>query len=104
MDPGPEGPHRRGGTPLDDNVGGLHEEGAQVFVTALGDSAELGAIAGRLLLGDEAEPGSEVTSLLEAAASTDGCHHRTGDDGADTRHGHQALAGGIVLGEGLDLG
>ena len=28
VDPGPKGPHRRGGTPLDDNVGGLHKEGA----------------------------------------------------------------------------
>jgi hypothetical protein len=24
VDPGPEGRHRRGGMPLDDNVGGLH--------------------------------------------------------------------------------
>src|SRR5262245_4675990 len=52
LDPGPESPHRRGGTSLDDNVGGLHKKGAQVLVAALRDPAELGAIAGRLLLGD----------------------------------------------------
>ena len=59
--------HRRGGPPLEDDVGGLHKEGAQVLVATLGDPAELGAIAGRLLLGDEAEPGGEVATLLEAA-------------------------------------
>ena len=84
-------------------MSGLHEEGAQVLVAALGDAAELGAIAGRLLLGDETEPGGEVASLLEAAAGTDRCHHRAGDDWADTRHGHQALAGRVVLGEALNL-
>jgi hypothetical protein len=62
----------------------------------------------RLLLGDEAEPRGEVPPLLEAAAGTDGCHHRAGDDRADTRHGHQALAGGIVrslhgLSDGLSI-
>src|SRR5215470_13430553 len=50
VDPGQQDAPRRGGTPLEDDVGGLHEERAQVLVAALGDPAELGAIPGRLLL------------------------------------------------------
>jgi aspartate aminotransferase-like enzyme len=34
---------------LENGMGSLHEEGAQVLVAALGDFTELGAIAGRLL-------------------------------------------------------
>ena len=56
VDPGQQDACRGGGTPLEDDVGGLHEERAQVLVAALGDAAQLGAIAGRLLLRDEAEP------------------------------------------------
>jgi AraC family transcriptional regulator len=67
----PQGAHRCGGTPLEDDVGRLHKEGAQVLVAALGDLAELSAIAGRLLFRDETEPGGKVASLLEAAAGTD---------------------------------
>jgi hypothetical protein len=106
---GPQGAHRRGGTPLEDDVSGLHEEGAQVLV------AELGDLGGRhdlpslvrsplgSLLRDEAEPGGEVASLFEAAAGTDRCHHGAGDNQANTRHGHQAVAGRVVLGEALNL-
>src|SRR5262249_38953630 len=104
LDPWPQGAHRRRGTPLEDDVGSLHKEGAQVLVAALGDPAELGAIPGRILLRDEAKPGGEVASLLEAAAGPDGCHDGARDDRADTRHGHKALAGRIVVGEALDLG
>ena len=50
------------------------------------------------------EPGGEVASLLEAAAGTDRSHDGTRDNRADTRHGHEAVAGGIVFGEALDLG
>ena len=74
FDPGPQSAHRRGGPPLEDDMGGLHKEGAQVLVATLGNPAELGAIAGGLLLRDEAEPGGEVAALLEATAGTDGCH------------------------------
>src|SRR5215813_5330687 len=104
LDPRPQGGHCRGGTPLDDDVGGLDKEGAEVLVAALGDPPELGAIAGRLLLRDEAEPGGEVASLLEAGTGTDGGHYSARDDRADTRHGHEALTGCIVLGEALDFG
>ena len=44
LDPRPQGAHCRDGSPLEDDVGGLHKEGAQVLVAALGDFAELGAI------------------------------------------------------------
>ena len=75
-------------TPLKDDVGSLHKEGAQVLVAALGNPAELGAIAGRLLLRDEAKPGGEVATLLEAAAGTDRRNHGARDDRANTGHGH----------------
>src|SRR5215471_15080108 len=104
LDPWPQGAHCRGGTPLDDDVGGLDKEGAEVLVAALGDPPELGAIAGRLLLRDEAEPGGEVASLLEAGTGTDGGHDGARDDRADTGHGHEALTGCIVLGEAFYLG
>ena len=39
LDPWPQGAHCRGRPPLDDDVSGLHEEGAQVLIAALGDSA-----------------------------------------------------------------
>src|SRR5262245_53857376 len=70
VDPEPQGGHRGRGPPLEDDVGGLHKERAEVLVAALGEPTKQGAIAGRLLLRDEAEPGGAVTSLLEAAAGT----------------------------------
>jgi len=85
-------------------VSGLHEEGAQVLVAALGDPAELGAITGGFLLRDEAEPGGEVASLLEAGTGTDVRHNTARDDRADAGHGHEALTGCIVLGEAFYLG
>ena len=92
------------GRRIEDDVGGLHKQGAQVLVAALGDFAELGAIAGRLLLGHEAEPGAEVATLLEAAAVTDRRHHGAGDDRADTRHASSGAGRPVVVGEALDLG
>ena len=56
LDPWAQGTRGCGGPPLEDDLGCLHKEGAQVLVAALGDSAELGAIADRLLLRDEAQP------------------------------------------------
>src|SRR6516165_1324500 len=103
-DPRPESAHRRCGAALEDDVGGLHKQGAQVLVTPLGNSSELGATAGRVLLRDEAEPCGEVASLLEPRTGTDGRHHGAGDDGTDTGNRHQALAGPIVLGEVFNLG
>jgi hypothetical protein len=50
LDPRPQGAHPGGGPSLEDDVGGLGKEGAEVLVAALRDLAELGAIAGRLLV------------------------------------------------------
>ena len=35
LDPGPQGAHCRGGSSLENDVGGLDEEGAQILVAAL---------------------------------------------------------------------
>jgi hypothetical protein len=88
FDPWPQSAHRRGGAPLKDDVGGLHKEGPQVLIAALGDPAELGTAAGRFLFRDEAEPGGEVATLSETTAGSDRCHHGARDDRADTRYGH----------------
>src|SRR5262245_2958064 len=52
------------GARLEDDVGGLHEEGAQVFVAAFGDFTELGAITGGFLLRDEAEQAAKSRPCL----------------------------------------
>jgi hypothetical protein len=54
--------------------GGLHEQNAQIAVTALRYLAEYGAVAGRDLLRYETQPGGEVATFRERVASTDRGH------------------------------
>src|SRR6185312_2079822 len=66
--------------------GSLHEQNAQIAVTALGYLAEDGAVPSRDLLGYETQPGGEVATFRERVASTDRGHHRAGDDWPDARN------------------
>jgi hypothetical protein len=97
--------HCRGRPPLDDDVSGLHEEGAQVFVPPLGDLAELGAIAGRLLLRDKAEPGGEARKAQRCLDCPTARATHAGGDGSDRsivapRPGRAGIASALM---GADL-
>jgi len=76
--------------------GSLHEQNAQIAVTALRYLAEDGTVAGRDLLRHETQPGSEVATFRERVASTDRGHNSAGDDRSDARDAHQSLTAGIL--------
>src|SRR5215813_3615606 len=86
------------------NAGALHEERAQIAVSALCDAAENRAITGRHLLRYQAEPRGEVTSFRKSSAIADCRHHCASDDRPDTRNRHQLPAAFVASCQHLDLG
>src|SRR5215471_6356519 len=103
LDPGPQTLPFRPGPPLEDHVGGLHEQCPHVFVSALGYLAQDRAIPGRLLLRYQPQPGGKIAPLLEAGAIADRRHDRAGDDRAHARNAHEPLATLVLLCQCFDL-
>src|SRR5262245_33717389 len=85
------------------NPSRLHEQDAQVAITALGYLAQDRAVTGRHLSWDEAQPGGEVTALIEGVSSADRGYHRAGDDRPNAGHAHQPLAATVRAGQNSDL-
>src|SRR5262245_41772637 len=81
----------------------LHEQDAQVAITALRYPAEDRAISSRDLLRHKPQPCSEVTTLGETIAGPDRGHHRARDDRSDAWYARQPLASGVPFGMILDL-
>src|SRR5215510_14364706 len=86
-----------------DNTRRLHEEHAQVTITAFGDATEQSTTTGRHLSWHQSEPGAEVASLAEEIAHADSRNGCTGDYGTNAWHGHQTLAGSVIFGQGRNL-
>src|SRR5262249_43260963 len=82
-----------------DNARRLHEEHAQVAITAFGDATEQSTTTRRHLPWHQSEPGAEVAALAEDIADADGRHGCTGNDGTNAWHGHQSLAGSVIFGQ-----
>src|ERR1700722_14871087 len=76
---------------------------AQVTVSSLGDAPEDGSVSSRHLLRNEPDPGRKIPASCECCATADRCNHRTRDDRADARHGHDPSTTAITLCQSLDL-
>src|SRR6266566_4855692 len=102
-EPDPEAVLRPVRRPQQNDPGCLHEEHAQVTVAALGDASEDGSVSGRHLLRDETEPSRKVPPFRECRATTDRGNHRTRNDRANARHGHDPSTTVITFCQRLDL-
>jgi ABC-type uncharacterized transport system ATPase subunit len=103
FEPAPEAVLRPARRPQQNDPGCLHEECAQVTVTALGDAPGNGSVSGRHLLRDQADPGRKIPPSRERRATADRGNHRTRDDWADAGHGHDPSATVITFCQRLDL-
>src|ERR1700722_2810843 len=74
---------------------------AQVTVSSLGDAPEDGSVSSRHLLRNEPDPGRKIPASCECCATADRCNHRTRDDRADARHGHDPSTTAITLCQSL---
>src|SRR6516164_3062837 len=71
------------------STGTLDEEHAQIAISTLGDAAQYRAITGRHLPRYQAQPRGKVAPFCKGASVADRSDHRTCDDRADARNGHQ---------------
>src|SRR6516225_1095961 len=82
---------------------GLHEQNAQIAVTALRYLAEDGAIARGDLFGHQAEPSRKVAAFGKDLAGSDCGYHSAGDNRANARDAHQSLAARVLPGQSCNV-
>jgi hypothetical protein len=102
-EPDPEAVLRPACRPQQNDPGCLDEEHAQVAVATLGDAPEDSSVSGRHLFGHETDPCRKIPPFCECRATADRRDHRTRDDRADARYGHDPSTTVITFGQRLDL-
>ena len=89
--------------PHQQNAGSLNEQHAQILAAAFRHTPEDRLAACTMLSWHKSDPSSEISAAIKGIALTDGRHGRGGDHRANTRDGFQALAIGVLVGQGVDL-
>src|ERR1700751_6176770 len=89
--------------PQQNDAGALHEQRAQIAIATLADTAKYRPVACGHLLRHQAEPGGKVASFGKGSSIGNGRDHRTRDEGADARNGHQLPATLALARQHFDL-
>src|SRR5438128_3288148 len=84
-------------------AGALHEERAEIAISALCDAAKNGAVSSRHLLRHQAEPRGKVAPFRKGSAIADRSNHCACDDRADAWNRHQPPAALVASCQRFDL-